>query len=188
VDTEVPCFALADERDPSLFHPHDLRAAQISDPSCCHLHAQYGAHPRIDIDNNGLIGLVLPSGEFQIAVPPLPGVPLPLSLITEIRGPDTDDVTGDKDAPDLKRGVVLRNKNRTLFDSSNEVIAPLTAELPQVISHEEIRDEQSRDLECQELGQRQGASCVTDFNTEGILVRNAPMDGSKQIVVPLSLL
>jgi hypothetical protein len=62
VDTETPCFALADERDPSLFHPHDLRAAQISDPSCCRLHAQYGAHPSIEIDQNGLIGLVLPSG------------------------------------------------------------------------------------------------------------------------------
>jgi hypothetical protein len=126
VDTEVPCFALAEERDPSLFHPRDLRAAQISDPSCCHLHAQYGAHPSIDIDNNGLIGLFLPSGEFQLAVPPLPGVPLSLSLITEIPGPDTDDVTGYKDAPDLKRGEVLRNENGTLFDSSNEVIAPLT--------------------------------------------------------------
>jgi Integrase zinc binding domain len=32
-----------------------------------------------------------------------------------------------------------------------------------------------------------GKSCVTDVNTEGILVRNAPLDGSKQIVVPLSL-
>jgi RNase H-like domain found in reverse transcriptase len=77
VDTEVPCFALVDERDPSIFHPNDLRAAQISDPSLCRLHAQYGAHPSIDIDQNGLIGLVLPSGEFQLAVPPLPGVPLP---------------------------------------------------------------------------------------------------------------
>jgi Integrase zinc binding domain len=187
VDTEVPCFALADERDPSLFHPHDLRAAQISDPSCSYLHAQYGAHPIIDIDQKGLIGLVLPSGEFQLAVPPLLGVPLPLSLITEIPGPDTDGVKCDKDAPDVKRGEVLRNENRTLFDYSNEVIAPLTEELPQVISHEEIRDEQSRDFECQELGQRQGASCVTDFNTEGILIRHAPVDGSKQIVVPLSL-
>jgi hypothetical protein len=62
VDTEVPCFDLADELDPSLFHPQDLRVAQISDPSCCHLHAQYGAHSSIDIDNNGLNGIVLPSG------------------------------------------------------------------------------------------------------------------------------
>jgi hypothetical protein len=29
VDTEVPCFALEDERDPSLFHPQELRTAQI---------------------------------------------------------------------------------------------------------------------------------------------------------------
>jgi Integrase zinc binding domain len=96
-------------------------------------------------------------------------------------------VTGEKDAPDVKRGEVLRNENRKLFDSSNEVIAPLTEELPQVISHEEIRDKQGRGLECQELGQPQGAPCVTDFNTEGILIRHAPLDGSKQIVVPLSL-
>jgi hypothetical protein len=187
VDTEVPCFALADERDPSLFHRHDLRAAQISNPSCCHLHAQYGAHPSIDIDNNDLIGLVLPSGEFQLAVPPLPGVPIPLSLITEIPGPDTDDVTGDKDVPDVKRGEVRRKENRTIFNYWNEVVAPLMEELPQVLSQDEIRDEQSRDLECQELGQQQGTSCVTDVNMEGILVRNAPLDGSKQIIVPLSL-
>jgi hypothetical protein len=67
------------------------------------------------------------------------------------------------------------------------VIAPLTEELPQVIRHEEVRDEQGRDLECQELGQLQGKSSVTDVNTEGILVSNVPVDGSKQIVVPLSL-
>jgi hypothetical protein len=120
-------------------------------------------------------------------VSPLPGVPLPLSLVTEIPCPDTDDVTGDKDAPDLKRGEVLRNENRKPFDSSNEVIAPLTEEMPKVISHEEIRDEQSRDLEFQELGQRQGNYSVTDVNTEGILVRNASLDVSKQIFVPLSL-
>jgi Integrase zinc binding domain len=118
VDTEVPCFALSDERDLSLFHSHHLRTDHISDESCCHRHAQYGAHPSIDIDNNGLI-------------------------------------------------------------------APLTEELPQVISHEEIRDEQSRDLECQELGQLRGKSCVTDVNTESILVRNAP--GWIEIVVPPSL-
>jgi hypothetical protein len=67
------------------------------------------------------------------------------------------------------------------------VIAPLTEELPQVISQEKIRDEQGRDLEFQELSQHQGKSCVTYFNTEGILIRHAPLDGSKQIVVPLSL-
>jgi Integrase zinc binding domain len=42
-------------------------------------------------------------------------------------------------------------------------------------------------VECQELGQRQGKSCVTDVNTEGIFVRTAPLDRSKQIVVPLSV-
>jgi hypothetical protein len=67
------------------------------------------------------------------------------------------------------------------------VIAPLTEELPHVTSHEEIREEQSRDSEFQELGKRHGKSRVTDVNMEGILVRNAPLDGSKQIVVPLSL-
>jgi hypothetical protein len=92
LQSEVPCFALADERDPSIFHPHDLRAAQISDPSCCRLQAHYGTHPSIDIDQNGLIGLVLPSGEFQLSVPPLPSVPLPLSLVTEILYPGSDDV------------------------------------------------------------------------------------------------
>jgi hypothetical protein len=115
VDTEVPCFALPDERDPPLFHPQHLRTAQISDPRFGHLHAQYGAHPSIDIDKHGLIGLFLPSGEFQLAVPPLPGVQLPLSLVIEIPCPDTDDVTGDKDAPDLKREEVLRNENRKPF-------------------------------------------------------------------------
>ena len=185
VDTDVPCFALATERYPSLLQPHDLQTAQISDPSCRHLQTQYGTHPRIDIDRNGLIGLVLPSGEFQLAVPPLAGVPLPLSIVTEIPFPEPDDVTGDKDAPDLRWGEVLRNE--TNCDPSNEVSATLAEELPQAISHAEIRDEQSRDAECQELSERQGTSCITDVNTDGILIRNAPLDGSKQIVVPLSL-
>jgi hypothetical protein len=104
-----PIFRAIGRTRPLTLPTDDLRTAQISDPSCCNLHAQYEAHLSIDIDKNGRIGLVLPSGEFQLVVPPLPGVPLPLSLFTEIPCPDTDDVTGENDAPDLKGGVVLRN-------------------------------------------------------------------------------
>jgi hypothetical protein len=72
IDTDVPCYALAHsplvtdkeqphppgKRDPSIVHPDVLLRAQASDPSCIHLREHLGPHPLIDVDQNGLLGVV----------------------------------------------------------------------------------------------------------------------------------
>jgi hypothetical protein len=92
--TEVPCFALADsplvsgneelhppgKRDPTLVHPDFILGAQASDPSCMHFREHLRPHPLIDVDRNGLLGVVLPSREFRLAIPPIPGIPLPVTI------------------------------------------------------------------------------------------------------------
>jgi hypothetical protein len=149
IDTEVPCFALAHsplvtgneelqppgKREPSLVHPDVLLGAQASDPSCLHLREHLGPHPLIDVDQNGLRGVVLPSREFQLAIPPLQGIPLPVTIVHDVPLPiHSENVTGDLDAPDLRRWEV-RFENRLVMESSSEFME--TEEVPLAISHKE---------------------------------------------------
>jgi hypothetical protein len=71
------------------------------------------------------------------------------------------------------------------MESSNEVMA--TEEVPLVISREEIRHEQAMDDECDALRMSKVKDGIVDVEEDGILVRIAPLDGSRQIVVPWSL-
>jgi hypothetical protein len=199
IDTEVPCFALAHsplvtgneelhppgKRYPSLVHPDVLLGAQASDTSCVHLRKHLGSHLLIDVDHNGLLGVVLPSCEFQLAIPPLPDIPLPVTIFHDVPLPiHSENVPGDLDAPDLRRGEV-RFGNCLVMERSREVMA--TEELRQAISREEIRHEQSKDDECDALRMSRVKGGIIDVDEDGILVRIVPLDGSRQIVVPCSL-
>jgi hypothetical protein len=137
IDTEAPCYALArsplvtgneelhpvGKRDPSLVHPDVLLRAQASDLSCIQLREHLGAHPLIDVYHNGLLGVVLPSSEFQLAIPSLPGIPLPFTIVHYAPLPShSENVTGDTDEPELRRGDV-RFENRFVMEPSSEVMA-----------------------------------------------------------------
>jgi Integrase zinc binding domain len=150
-----------------------------------HLREYLGAHPLIDVDQNGLLVVVLPSREVQLAIPPLPGIPLPVTIVHGVPlHIHSENVTGALDAPDLRRGEV-RFENRFVTTSSSEVMA--TEEVPQAISSEEIRHEQAMDDECDALRMSQVKDGIIDVDEDGILVWIAPIDGSRQIVVPWSL-
>jgi hypothetical protein len=150
-----------------------------------HLREYLGPHPLIDVDQHGLLGVVLPSREFQIAIPPLQGIPLPVTIVNDVPLPiHSENVTGDMDAPDFRRGEI-RFENRLVMESSSEVMA--TEEVPLAISREEIRHEQAMDDECDAPRMSQVKDGIIDVDEDGILVRIAPLDGSRQIVVPWSL-
>jgi hypothetical protein len=153
IDTEVPCYAPSHsplvtgseelhtpgELDPSLVHPDVLLGSQASDPSFMSLREHLRAHPLIDVDQNGLFGFILPYSEFQLAIPPLPGIPIPVTISRGVPLLSrSDNFTGDMDAPNLRRGEV-RFKNRFVMKPSSEAMA--TEEAHQAISHEEIRHE-----------------------------------------------
>jgi Integrase zinc binding domain len=150
-----------------------------------HLREYLGPHPLVDVDQNGLLGVVLQSREFQLAIPPLQGIPLPVTIVHDVPLPiHSENVTGNRDAPDLRRGDV-RFENRLVMESSNEVMA--TEEVPLAISREEIRHEQAMDDECDALRMSQVKDGIIDVDEDGILVRIAPLDGSRQIVISGSL-
>jgi hypothetical protein len=86
VDTDIPCFATlldAPPRDPSLVARDDLRVAQQADPTCRDLLTHLGANPQIEFDEFGILGRMLPSGEFQVTIPSLGDLPLPLSIVCD---------------------------------------------------------------------------------------------------------
>jgi hypothetical protein len=190
IDTEVPCFALAHsplvtgneelhppgQRDPSLVHPDVIHGAQTSDPGCMHLREYLGPHPLVDVDQNGHLEVVLQSREFQPAIPPLQGIPLPVTIVHDVPIPiHSENVTGDLDAPDLRRREV-RFENRLVMESPNEVMA--TEEVPLSIRREEIRHEQAMDDECDALRMSQVKDGIIDVDEDGVLVQIAPLDGS----------
>ena len=209
VDMDVPCFTTSTDtprRDPSLLLREDLILAQMADPACSRLLTDVGVHPQLDVDEFGVLGRVLPSGEFQVTIPSFSNeVPLPITVCTEVPlPPETADVIGDEDAPILRRGVsialdapiVRRGVSiasiaaSTKFSPSISDIAVTSVDdLPQTIQLEELRREQKNDEECQQLLEQ---SLVTpgspvDVNMDGVLIRKAPLDGVEQIIVPHAL-
>ena len=121
IDTDVPCYALAHsplvtgreeldsprDLDPSLIHSDVLLCAKASDPSFIHLREHLGDHSLIDVDQNGLLGVVLSSNKFQLAIPPLPGIPLPVTIFRDVRLPGhSENVIGPIRAPEFQRGQV----------------------------------------------------------------------------------
>ena len=58
---------------------------------------------------------------------------------------------------------------------------------PAAIQTEELMREQATDPDCQRYSTYAGPDSLFDFNEDGILVRKAPLDGSRQVVVPASL-
>jgi hypothetical protein len=71
------------------------------------------------------------------------------------------------------------------MEPSREVMT--TEEVPQAISREEIRHEQAVDDECDALRMSRVKNGIIDVDEDGILMRIAPLDGSRRIVVPWSL-
>jgi hypothetical protein len=108
VDTDIPCFATfldAPPRDPSLVARDDLRVAQQADPTCRDLLTHLGANPQIEFDEFGILGWMLPSGEFQVTMPSLGDLPLPISIVCDAQLPEENsNVIDDEDAPILRRG------------------------------------------------------------------------------------
>jgi hypothetical protein len=112
VDMDFPCFTMSTDtpwRDPSLLLREDLILAQMSDTACSRLLTDVGVHPQLDVDEFGVLGRVLPSGEFQVTVPSFSNeFPLPIAVLAEVPlPPETADVIGDEDAPILRRGYQL---------------------------------------------------------------------------------
>jgi hypothetical protein len=79
----------------------------MADPACIHLLNDVGVHPQLYVDGFGVLGRVLPSGEFQVTVPSFSNeFPLPIAVFAEVPlPPETAEVIGDEDAPILRRGI-----------------------------------------------------------------------------------
>jgi hypothetical protein len=70
VDTEIPCFALTEERKhPNLLLVEDLCQLQTEDSTYRELTNDMTRDPSLDFDDHGVLGRTLPSGEFQVVLP-----------------------------------------------------------------------------------------------------------------------
>jgi hypothetical protein len=143
-----------------------------------------GANPQIELDEFGILGRMLPSGEFQVTIPALGDLllPIPFFCDTPLLEENSSGID-DEDGPILRRGAVIRLKD--IFSTPLSVV---TAEsLSQTIQFDELRYEQERDAECTDLFNQRGKFSTIDINDDGLLVRKAPLDGVEQIVNLLSL-
>jgi hypothetical protein len=69
VDTEIPCFTLKSEDEPESVNLDRLRDLQEEDPDCQCLTHFLSSDSSVAVDAAGVLGKLLPSGEFQIHIP-----------------------------------------------------------------------------------------------------------------------
>jgi hypothetical protein len=69
VNTEIPCFTVEAEGEPELVNLDRLRDLQEEDPDCQCLTHFLSSDSSVEVDAAGVLGRLLPSGEFQIHIP-----------------------------------------------------------------------------------------------------------------------
>jgi hypothetical protein len=82
VDTEIPCFTVQSEDEPELVTLDRLRDLQEEDPDCQFLTHFLSSDSSVEVDAAGVLGKLLPSGEFQIQIPRTLQDSLPVTLVT----------------------------------------------------------------------------------------------------------
>jgi Integrase zinc binding domain len=158
----------------------DLMAAQLRDPHALALRGLLTEHSSWDVDQNGTIGRILPSGEFEVYVPDV------------IRSTDavcfvTDSELFARDGSDLRRG----DEHGDDFRDSDALLSALAVETDMKLNPigiEEIMREQAADDLCRRLRNKTSSRSLFDIDKRGILVRIAPLDGVRQIVVPAAFI
>jgi transposase InsO family protein len=184
LDTEIPCFSTAIvEADPSLgqaalapspdlVHLSDLRDYQFADP----LYSQWASQPNVDLSESGLLSTVFPSG---LAAP----IVLPSrATLTIYEDSPTTELMALEDTR-LLRGGILNSESRA------ECLLPVesTKALPAAIQIEEFQAEQAADTDCQRWLESAKPGNPFDIDENGLLIRIAPLDQSRQTVIPKSL-
>jgi RNase H-like domain found in reverse transcriptase len=101
LDTEIQCFTVEDDEDPGLTSSEDLVESQHVDPTCLQLCESLVISSAVDYDSHGVIGNVLPSGEFLICVPPT----LTTSTLVATELTSIPDMIVREDAHHLRRGA-----------------------------------------------------------------------------------
>jgi transposase InsO family protein len=195
VATEIPCFAVPDTADPEPIHIELFRQLQAEDTSCRQLHHSMPYHPSIDLDETGVLGRVLPSGEFQVQIPHTLQSSTPVTILADPNDFHEDPKLSAREDAHVLRREEYKSKSKPNFrilrnprSSSTQVAASAEESvLPQALQTDEIIREQGQDLECQEYAALAGAESLFDFDDQGLLVRKAPLDGVRQIVVPAVL-
>jgi hypothetical protein len=175
----VPCFHLldaSDPPDPNLVSVDGVRAFQLehwADP----LREDLMQETAIDLDDNGVAGTVIPNGEFSVL---LPEPAHPVAITAALDAPE--------DTRDLGRGD-FPGFSPLDMASECEAMALSIEALPSAILQEELIREQSAVPDCQkwleEASETKGR--LFDIDPDGLLVRIAPLDQSRKIVVPLAL-
>jgi hypothetical protein len=138
------------------------------------------------------VGLVLPSGEFQLIVPTSNLRNAPVSVVQDVPYPYS---LARRDARHLRRGKVhgLEDNVPSGPQISSPCPVPVDTDtlaiepLPAALQEEEIVREQVADSDFQRYAASAGKDSLFDFDESFLLVRRAPLDGTLQIAVPKSL-
>jgi hypothetical protein len=184
IDTEIPVLTLEEvmsQKESPVLSVVDLMAAQQRDPHALALRGLLTENSSWDVDHNGAIGRILSSGEFEVYVPDV------------IRSTEAVCFVADpepfaRDGSDLRRGDVHGDDFRA--EADDEPLSAMAVETDMELTPigiEEIMREQATDDLCRRLRNKTSARSLFDTDERGILVRVAPLDGVRQIVVPAAL-
>jgi hypothetical protein len=140
LDTKIPCFTVEDDEDPVLTSIEDLVESQHVDPTCRQLCESLVISSAVDYDPHGVIGNVLPSGEFQICVPPT--LTTSTLVVTELAS--IPDMMVREDAHHLRRGDTACFP-QPVTDYMTQAASMATEVAPVALRIDEIIQEQATD-------------------------------------------
>ena len=141
LDTEIPCFNVEDDSDPGLLEVEDLIESQRIDQKCLDARDELTTFTGIDYDYHGLLGNILPSGEFQVLFPASCPMEANVALFAELPFPDS---LARGDARRLRRGAVYSVRSLAPIFSDDAMVL-LTASIPAAVQIEELIREQTTD-------------------------------------------
>jgi hypothetical protein len=102
VDTEIPCFAISKQEDPTLLSAETIRDHQRCDPQYLELLSHWGWSDSFDLDENDIFGHVYPSGEFEVVIPDTIPTGEPLAIVKYMELPSAcDAISVVDDTPEL---------------------------------------------------------------------------------------
>jgi hypothetical protein len=161
--------------DPDLVHLDDWREKQLADPG----YVRWTTTTNVDLDEHGLLGLLLPSREW-LPIQAIQGLPITVFMTKDAH----------EDARLLRREEVPGNtvlRAEFLPSPPANLMATTRNPDPAAIQLDDFLREQAADAECRQWLTTAKADTPFDIDETGVLIRIAPLDKSRQIVVPAAL-
>jgi Integrase zinc binding domain len=161
--------------DPDLVHFGDCCEKQLADPG----YVRWTTTTNVDLDEHGILLHLLPSGEW-LPIQAMEGHPITVFMTNDAH--EDARLLRSEEVP----GKTVLSEEFLRFPLGN-LVATTPSPDPAAIQLDEFLREQAADAECRQWLTTAKADTPFDIDETGVLIRIAPLDKSRKIVVPATV-